>query len=210
MTICIIYCVCVVAGFNAPFAVKSDRLYCYPDSFGQVVSVVTFDENKTALVADITGSENLTDRLSALKIRKLDEIVLQSADYPIAREIVLLSQKLDVGAVFVREYGEAVKLFDDYGVPCYVLKDGEKTPLGFRFEHTEAGLFVRLTRIDEIMFAPSDFVLNGETERFVEDCTLLRVRKVSGESTVKALENKISGAETYYYDVKTGKIENFN
>ena len=210
VTICIIYCVCVVAGFNAPFTVKSDRLYCYPDSFGQVVSVVTFDENKTALVADITGSENLTDRLSALKIRKLDEIVLQSADYPIAREIVLLSQKLDVGAVFVREYGEAVKLFDDYGVPCCVLKDGEKTPLGFRFEQTEAGLFVRLTRIDEIMFAPSDFVLSRETERFVEDCTLLRVRKVGGESTVKALENKISEAETYYYDVKTGKIENFN
>ena len=208
--LCALYCVGVVLSYNVPFTVKSDRMYCYPDEYGQAVSIVTFDKNKTALVADLSGKENLSDRLKTLKIRKLDEIILLSANYSIAREIIVLSDKVDVGQVYVFSYGDAVELFDEYGVACQVLGEKESTPLGFTFERLAGVEAVRLEYTESVLFVPSSFVPSKKNAELFSSCTVLRAFR-SGEINGKTvLDNKIFDSKAYYFDFKSGKSEIFN
>ena len=195
---------------NLPFTIKPDRMYCYPDKYGQTVSVVTFDKNKTALVADLTGKENISDRFKVLKIRKLDEIILLSANYSIAREIVVLSNKVDVGTVYVFSYGDAVELFDEYGIECRVIKDNEKTPLGFSFESRAGVRMVRLEYIESVLFAPSSFVPDKDNAEVLSSCTVLRAFKSGTISGKTVLDNKIFEGNAYYFDFRSGKREIFN
>ena len=204
---CILYCVSVIVIGNLPFGIKENRLYCYPDDYGRVVSVVTFKNNRTALVADLTGRENLTDRLRALKVRKLDEVVLHGMNYPIAKEIVLLSEKTDIGTVYVDEYTEAVQLLDRYGIECVVLKASERSALGFAFEKYDESTLVKLSHLENVLFVPSGFVLSGEAIDEFPDCTVFRIMKESDLVGKTVLNNKISEDETYYYDFESGKIE---
>ncbi len=208
--LCALYCVGVVLCYNVPFTVKSDRLYCYPDEYGQTVSIVTFDKNKTALVADLSGKENLSDRLKELKIRKLDEIILLSANYSIAREIIVLSDKVDVGQVYVFSYGDAVELFDEYGVACQVLGEKESTPLGFSFERPAGVEAVRLEYTESVLFVPSSFVPSEKNAELVSSCTVLRAFRSEEINGKTVLDNKIFDGRAYYFDFKSGKSEIFN
>ena len=208
--LCVMYCVGTVLCCNLPFTIKPDRMYCYPDKYGQTVSVVTFDKNKTALVADLTGKENISDRFKVLKIRKLDEIILLSANYSIAREIVVLSNKVDVGTVYVFSYGDAVELFDEYGIACRVIKDNEKTPLGFSFERRAGVRMVRLEYIESVLFAPSSFVPDKDNAEVLSSCTVLRAFKSGTISGKTVLDNKIFEGNAYYFDFRSGKREIFN
>lgn len=208
--LCALYCVGVVLSYNVPFTVKSDRMYCYPDEYGQAVSIVTFDKNKTALVADLSGKENLSDRLKTLKIRKLDEIILLSANYSIAREIIVLSDKVDVGQVYVFSYGDAVELFDEYGVACQVLGEKESTPLGFTFERLAGVEAVRLEYTESVLFVPSSFVPSKKNAELFSSCTVLRAFRSEEINGKTVLDNKIFDSKAYYFDFKSGKSEIFN
>ena len=185
-------------------------MYCYPDEYGQAVSIVTFDKNKTALVADLSGKENLSDRLKTLKIRKLDEIILLSANYSIAREIIVLSDKVDVGQVYVFSYGDAVELFDEYGVACQVLGEKESTPLGFTFERLAGVEAVRLEYTESVLFVPSSFVPSKKNAELFSSCTVLRAFRSEEINGKTVLDNKIFDSKAYYFDFKSGKSEIFN
>lgn len=208
--LCCLYCVCVVLSYNLPFTVKSDRMYCYPDEYGQTVSILTFDKNKSALVADLGGKENLSDRLRELKIRKLDEIILLNANYSSAREIIVLSDKTDVGEVYVFTYGDAVELFDEYGVVCRVLGEKESTPLGFSFEYKANTEMVRLEYTEKVLFVPSSFAVNEKNADLLPSYTVLRAFKSENISGKTVLDNKIFDGNAYYFDFKSGKSEIFN
>ena len=121
-----------------------------------------------------------------------------------------MSNKVDVGTVYVFSYGDAVELFDEYGIACRVIKDNEKTPLGFSYERREGVRMVRLEYIESVLFAPSSFVPDKDNAELLSSCTVLRTFKSGTISGKTVLDNKIFEGNAYYFDFRSGKREIFN
>ena len=222
VALCLTYMLVMIAGYNFTFEDTTSRVYCYPDEYGQTVSVLIDGNGNTALVADLTGRENLFDRIMALKMPKIDEVVLMDCDFSIARELALLSDKIQIGKVYVREFNaNALEVFDNAGITTVVLAEGEETDMGFRYVNLDKFCAVEYTLYEKILFVSSGVDAEDIESPAFSTYTLFRMEKGQKVDGKKVLGNQLfnlSGTDdgstdvagVYFYDLKRDKIEIFN
>ena len=222
VALCLTYMLVMIAGYNFTFEDITSRVYCYPDEYGQTVSVVIDGNGNTALVADLTGRENLFDRIMALKMPKIDEVVLMDCDFSIARELALLSDKIQIGKVYVREFNaNALEVFDNAGITAVVLAEGEETDMGFRYVNLDKFCVVEYTLYEKILFVSSGVDAEDIESPAFSTYTLFRMERGQRGDGKKVLGNQLfnlSGTDdgstdvagVYFYDLKRDKIEIFN
>ncbi len=220
--VCAVYAISVIALYNVSFEDRSSRIYCYPDEYGQTISVVYDDAGRTALVARLTGKENLFERLKKLKTSFLDEVILLYGDFSVAREMVLLSDRINIGKVYLPFYdAETFALLDSAGIESVVPKNGEKSGMGFAFTIINDGWAATYEHYERILFLPRS-LKSGESEKLSQyGFTLVRAPAGQSSSEIKTLfngafniergeEQPQNASEAYFYDLARDKIEIFD
>lgn len=222
IALCIVYCLGIFAAYNIPFYDRSAKIYCYDDTMGQSVSVVADESGKVAMVAFLTGHESLTERIKELKIHKLDEIILLNVNYSIAREIVLFSQEINVGRIYVPYYDkEFSRLWDDVGIDYTELKESGESEMGFYYIKAQSRYHAAFDCYEKMLFVSTGFDFGEAEEKTLSDYSLIRAAKGDFIKRKTVLCNNAFygkngaeyidfGSQTYYFDLKTGKTEIFN
>lgn len=222
IALCIVYCLGVFVMYNVPFYDRSAKIYCFDDTMGQSVSVVADEGGKVAMVAYLTGRESLTDRIKDLKIHKVDEIILLNVSYSVAREIVLFAKEINVGRIYVPYYDkEFARLWDDVGIDYIELKENGESEMGFFYLKIQSRYHAAFSCYEKILFVATGFEFVESESELLSDYSLIRAAKGNFVKSKTVLCNDAYygkngteyidfGLQTYYFDLKTGKIEIFN
>lgn len=221
ISLCIVLCISTLCAYNISFEDKTAKIYCFNDFYGQSVSVVADKRGKIAVVASLTGKENLFERLKNLKVQSADEMILLKINYSVAREIIILAQKINLKKIYLPYYEkEACGIMDKYRLNYEVLPENKTSLMGFSFLFDQSSYHAVFECYESMIFLASGMddgmenlpmekfsLIRTSTGDFCEKKTVLANHAYYGKNQSEYIDFYDG---TYYFDLKTGKTEILN